>query len=83
MHLESTLVPSVTRDRLTKLSSSKKCAHLYLFVSPTEDSASTTAKAFLLDWVEGPSTQKSHPDLFELCCSGKAGLHSVNKVRIS
>ena len=81
MQLESVLEPSLTRDRLMRLASSQRCAHLYLFVAPVEDVASAVAKAFLLDWLGASSIQKTHPDLFELCCSGKAGLHSVSRIR--
>lgn len=81
MHLDTVIGPSPTRDRLTSLLSAKTSAHLYLFVAPTESAASTTAKAFLLDWLKVPSSKMQHPDLFELSCSGKAGLHSVDKIR--
>lgn len=81
MHIEAVLPPSLTLDRLKMLLSAKTSAHLYLFVAPTEQSSSTIAKAFLLDWLGASSTQTTHPDLFELFCSGKAGLHSVNRIR--
>lgn len=81
MHLDTVLNNSSTLDRLKMLLSLKAHAHLYLFVAPTEQAASTTAKAFLLDWLGASPAQSSHPDLFELFCSGKAGLHSVARIR--
>jgi hypothetical protein len=79
MHLDKLLLPQVTCERLKMLLTAKTSAHLYIFVAPLSQGASSTAKAFLLDWLG--TTQEVHPDLFELFCSGKAGLHSVNKIR--
>lgn len=79
MHLETLSLPQATLERLQLLLSVKTSAHLYIFAAPVEQAAASAAKAFLLDWLG--TTQQVHPDLFELFCSGKAGLHSVNKIR--
>ena len=51
MHLDTLTLPSSTMSRLKALIATKTSAHLYIFVAPEEQTASTIAKAFLLDWL--------------------------------
>jgi DNA polymerase III delta prime subunit len=80
-HLESARVPDVLKERLQRLAASNKVAHLWVFVSPDSDMATSIARAFLLDWLMTPGHISVHPDLLELKTSGKIGLHSIASIR--
>lgn len=79
MHLDDESIAEKVRILLKKLVAMPSLAHLYIFTSPDERKASDVAKKFLLDWLSVSSL--NHPDLFELSCSGKMGVHTVSRIR--
>ena len=80
-HLASIELPKAVKERLQRLIESRSFAHLWVFVSPTAQTATDVARAFLLDWLGAPVDREGHPDLLELHPSGKVGLHTVATVR--
>jgi hypothetical protein len=80
-HLEDAISPGVLQERLQKLAASNRVAHLWVFISPVCDTATSIARAFLLDWLMAPARTFVHPDLLELKTSGKIGLHSIASIR--
>jgi hypothetical protein len=80
-HLASVDLPAPQKERLQRLIERRTFAHLWVFVSPTAQTATDVARAFLLDWLGAPPNSSGHPDLVEVRPSGKAGLHSVAAVR--
>jgi hypothetical protein len=80
-HLEAVELPKALKERLRRLIVRRSFAHLWVFVSPTAQTATEVARAFLLDWLGASLHSDCHPDLLELHPSGKVGLHSVAAVR--
>jgi hypothetical protein len=76
---EQALLSPSLQKRLSRLASSTTLAHLFIFVSPSAEVASTVARSFLLDWLGASSMM--HPDLLEIVTTGKIGLHSVASIR--
>ena len=72
-------IPESLSKSLTKLVHSETLAHLFLFVSPSLQVATSVAKEFVLEWLESPTS--FHPDLLEVKTTGKIGLHSVVGIR--
>jgi DNA polymerase III gamma/tau subunit len=67
------------KKALKKMVHSETLAHLFVFVSPSIQVATSVAKDFVLEWLG--SASPFHPDLLEVKTTGKIGLHTVAGIR--